>query len=73
MSRENIDFEMLRFKIKKIRHDKELSQEYFGKPLGLRRQDIHAIETGKRHPGLTSLYRIAIEYGVSLDWLLLDR
>lgn len=71
MSRENVDFKQIAEGIKAIRKRLELSQELFGKRIGLRRQDIHAIETGKRQPGLTVLYRIAVEYEVSLDWLVL--
>ena len=70
MSRENVDFEELRKRLTAMRKKQELSQELFGKRIGLRRQDIHAIETGKRNPGLSILYRIAVEYEVSLDWLL---
>ena len=70
MSRENVDFKAVVERIKMTRKKLELSQELFGKRIGMRRQDIHAIETGKRQPGLTVLYRIAIEYEVSLDWLI---
>ena len=70
MSRENVDYEVLRNRIKEVRKKMELSQEMFGKTVGLRRQDIHAIETGKRQPGLAVLYRIAVEYNISLDWLV---
>lgn len=71
MSRENVNYEAIRNRIKEIRKKLEMSQEMFGKSVELRKQDIHAIETGKRHPGLTVLYRIAVEYNVSLDWLIL--
>jgi DNA-binding XRE family transcriptional regulator len=71
MSRENIDFAFIRERIKLTRKTLELSQEMFGKRIGLRRQDIYNIETGKRKPGLTVLYRIAVEYNLSLDWLVL--
>lgn len=71
MSRENIDFAFIRERIKLTRKTLELSQEMFGKRIGLRRQDIYNIETGKRQPGLTVLCRIAVEYNLSLDWLVL--
>lgn len=70
MSRENVDFEAVVNRIKETRKKLELSQELFGKRIGMRRQDIHAIETGKRQPGLTVLYRISVEYSLSLDWLI---
>ena len=70
MSRENPDFEGIRNRIKELRKIKELSQEMFGKRVGLRRQDIHAIETGERKPGLTILYRIVEEYEITMDWIV---
>ena len=73
MSRENVDFASIREKIKLTRKTLELSQEQFGKRVGLRRQDVHNIETGKRQPGITVLYRIAVEYDLSLDWLVIGR
>ena len=73
MSRENINYKAIAERIKITRKTLELSQEMFGKRIGLRRQDIFAIETGKRQPGLTVLYRLAEEYSVSLDWLVLGR
>ena len=71
MSRENVDYSGISDRIKTTRKTIALSQEMFGKSIGLRRQDVHAIETGKRQPGLTVLYRIAMEYHISLDWLIL--
>lgn len=72
MSRENINFEQLSNRIKQTRKDLKLTQDKFGKRIGLRRQDVHAIEMCKRKPGLTVLYRIAVEFDLSLDWLLKD-
>jgi len=72
MSSVNVDYAKISSKIKTLRKSKEMSQEMFGKSIGMRRQDIHAIEIGKRQPGLAILYRIAIEYKVSLDWLIIE-
>ena len=73
MSRENAVFEAISERIKATRKRLELSQDLFGKPVGLRRQDIHNIESGKRQPGIIVLCRIAEEYDLSLDWLVLGR
>ena len=73
MSRQNVDFEAIRNRIKEVRKELKLSQEMFGKAVDFRRQDIHAIETGKRQPGLTVLYRIALQFNLSLDWLVTGR
>lgn len=72
MSRENVDFEAIRNRIKQLRKELYLSQELFGKRIGLRRQDVHAIETGKRQPGLTVLYRISSQFDVSLNWIVFE-
>ena len=70
MSSENANL-ITRLKI--VRKELNLSQEMFGKPINLRRQDIHAYETGKRQPGLLVLCRLAEEFNISLDWLALGR
>ena len=70
MSSENPDFEGIRQRLKELRHVTELSQDMFGKRIGLRRQDINNIEAGRRVPGLTVLYRICREYHVSMNWIV---
>lgn len=70
MSSENPDFEGIRQRLKELRHVTELSQDMFGKRIGLRRQDINNIESGRRVPGLTVLYRICREYHVSMNWIV---
>jgi DNA-binding XRE family transcriptional regulator len=70
MSRENPEYAEVSLRIKTLRKELKETQESFGKTIGLKRQDIHAIETGNRKPGLTVLYRISIEFNVSLDWIV---
>ena len=71
MSRENINYKAIAERIKLTRKMLELTQATFGLRIGLKRQDIHNIETGKRQPGLKTLHGIAVEYNLSLDWLIL--
>lgn len=71
MSRENIDYVSIRERIKITRKALKLTQDEFGRRIDMKRQDIHNLETGKRHPGLKTLHGIAIEYNLSLDWLIL--
>ena len=68
MSSEN---EAIRNRLKEVRKHLELTQEAFGKPVLLRRQDVHALEIGKRQPGLVLIVRLAAEYRISLNWLIL--
>ena len=60
-------------RLRTVRKTLGLSQEAFGKPVFIRRQDIHAYETEDRQPGLIVLSRLALEYNISLDWLILGR
>ena len=64
MSRENIIGENL----KQFRKSLGLSQNIFGKTIGLRKQDVSAIETGRRQIGLPVLMRVATEHNMSIDW-----
>ena len=60
-------------RLKTVRKELKLSQESFGKPASIRRQDIHAYEVEDRQPGLIVLSRLAHEHNISLDWLILGR
>ena len=70
MSRENVNFTAIAERMKEVRKELGLSQEAFGKPLLLRRQDVHAIEICTRRPGLTVIIRMSEHYDISLNWLI---
>ena len=73
MSSENIDYNSVRERLRITRKTLNLTQEAFGRRVGMRRQDVNAIESGVRNPGLVILYRIAVVYHLSLDWILLGK
>lgn len=50
----------------------EMTQEQLAERVGVTRQTIHAIETGKFNPSTKLTFRIAREFGVSVEqafWL----
>ncbi len=57
-------------RIKQIRDFHGLSQEQFGKRLGLGRSHISLLENGKRGASERTLNDISNKYGVSRQWLL---
>lgn len=64
-----INWEIVGSRIRKIRGAQ--TQEEFGAKLGVTKQYISAVETGKQKPSIELLYGISEEYSVSLDYLLL--
>lgn len=64
------DFIQMRQRMKEARKALGLAQEEIGKPLGFRKQDISAVESGRRNPGLHFIWSYASEYNLSVDWLL---
>lgn len=56
-------------KIKLLRKDLNLSQEAFGKKLGVTRTAISNIESGKRNMSEQTIKSICREFNVNSDWL----
>lgn len=56
--------------IKKIRQEKGLTQQDFGRRLGVVSSTIAAIETGKRDIPKSLLYGLVDKMGVNANWLL---
>lgn len=52
-----------------IREDKELSQEAFGKRIGISRNAVSLIEKGINNPSRQTIDLICREFNVSRDWL----
>ncbi len=57
-------------KVKKLRVDRGLTQTAFAQRLGMRKSIISAYESQMRMPSLEMLIKIALEFSVSVDWLL---
>jgi transcriptional regulator with XRE-family HTH domain len=58
------------FRVRFIKLRGNLSQAKFAKKVGLSRPAIGHYESGKRVPDINTLINIAVEFGVSTDWLL---
>ena len=57
-------------KVKKLRTDRGLNQTALAGRLGVRKSIISAYESQMRMPSLEMLTKIALEFSVSVDWLL---
>lgn len=57
-------------RIAKVRNDKNLNQQEFADQLGLTKNYVSLIETGKRIPSDRTITDICREFSVNKDWLL---
>lgn len=53
--------------LKVLRSERNWTQEELGKRVGVSRQAINALETEKHDPSLDLAYRIATQFGVSVE------
>lgn len=58
-------------KVKCLREERGLTQRELGEKVGVSRQAINAIETGKFDPSIWLAYDLAQFFGVSIEWLFL--
>ena len=56
-------------RIKELREARGLSQEKFGKRVGVTQQYVGALESGKRNPGPALVFMIAKKFGTSEAWI----
>ncbi|MBC2580591.1 helix-turn-helix transcriptional regulator [Clostridium sp. DJ247] len=61
---------MLGKRLKMLRTENNLTQEEFGKPYNLKKSTISQYESGSSKPDDELKKRIALDYNVSLDWLM---
>lgn len=67
-----IDYKYLSMRIASYRKNKKLSQEALADIAGITREFLAQIETGKRHPSLETVVKLANALGISADDLLVD-
>jgi putative transcriptional regulator len=53
--------------LKALRAEKGWTQDDLGKRVGVSRQAINALETGKHDPSLDLAYRLAVEFGLTVE------
>jgi len=63
----------VRNKVKNLREQLGLTQKELGERVGVSRQAINAIETGKFDPSIWLAYSLARFFGVSIEALFLFR
>lgn len=61
----------MRNKVKCLREERGLTQKELGERVGVSRQAINAIETGKFDPSIWLAYDLAQFFGVSIEALFL--
>ncbi|MBR5872096.1 MAG: helix-turn-helix transcriptional regulator [Oscillospiraceae bacterium] len=54
-------------KIEEIRKEKGIRQEDFAKIMGVSRQTISSLETGKYNPSIFLAYKIAKYFGMTIE------
>lgn len=54
-------------RIGSLRSDQRMSQAQLARQLGVSRQSVNAIETGRSDPSLTLAFRIAELFGLSIE------
>ena len=58
-------------RIEEIRKSKGIRQEDFAKALGVSRQTISSLETGRYNPSLQLAYKISVFFGLSIEEVFL--
>lgn len=58
-------------RIEEIRKSKGIRQEDFAKALGVSRQTISSLETGRYNPSLQLAYKIAVFFGLTIEEVFL--
>lgn len=54
-------------RIEEIRREKGIRQEDFAKALGVSRQTISSLETGRYNPSILLAYKIARYFGLTIE------
>ena len=65
-----LDFDYIGQRIKEVRTDKHLTQEYLANMIGVNTSHVSNIETGKTKVSLTLPVQICNALGVTVDYLL---
>lgn len=58
-------------RIEEIRKSKGIRQEDFAKALGVSRQTISSLETGRYNPSLQLAHKIAVFFGLAIEEVFL--
>jgi len=61
----------LKNRVEEIRKQRGIRQEEFARSLGVSRQTISSLETGKYNPSITLAYRIARYFGMTIEEVFL--
>lgn len=59
--------EIVKNRIEEIRKERGIRQEDFAKSMGVSRQTISSLETGRYNPSITLAYKIAKYFGMAIE------
>jgi len=59
-------------RLKALRAERDWTQEDLGKRVGVSRQAINALETEKHDPSLDLAYRIATQFGLTVEQVFVN-
>jgi putative transcriptional regulator len=62
----------MRNEIRRLREERSLSQAALGSELGVSRQTINSLETGRYDPSLPLAFAIARHFGLSIEEIFHD-
>lgn len=62
---------MLKNRIEEIRKGRGIRQEEFAKTLGVSRQTISSLETGRYNPSIFLAHKIALYFGMTIEEVFL--
>ena len=57
----------MRNEIRRLREERSLSQAALGTELGVSRQTVHSLETGRYDPSLPLAFTVARYFGLSIE------
>lgn len=59
--------DIVKNRIEEIRKERGIRQEDFAKSMGVSRQTISSLETGRYNPSITLAYKIAKYFGMAIE------
>lgn len=69
----NLDARAIGQRIKQLRKENGLTQQQFADQIGISMNFLSKIEPGMKIPSIDVFVEIAVQFGVSLDWVIMGR
>lgn len=69
----NLDAKAISQRIKQFRKDNGLTQQQFADKIGISMNFLSKIESGMKIPSIDVFVEIAVQFEVSLDWVIMGK